>query len=272
MSIKARIKLITPEMAKKILDKAAESGCINRQINRFKVETYADAIKKGQWKDNGVAISFDENGILMDGQHRLHACILAGLPISVMVHENVSRDTFDTFDCGVPRTAGQVLSMAGISKYSHTVASIVRGVNDLRHIGHTALNMMTMTNTQVREICEQDSEMYQYAAQFASCAVVTSKCLTPKMVGTVAYYLIRDLKQDIKVVENFLTGITSIDSSENPYINKLRRWLISHRGERMSDRTKLGYIILTWNAMVTNSRMPAYTEKNVETMPTFIAK
>ena len=272
MAIKARIKTFTPKNAQNILDAAIKSGCINRKINMNKVDRYVQAMKNGEWKQNGQPITFDENGILMDGQHRLKACVLANIPMTVMVHENVERSTFDTFDCGVPRTARQVVEMAGGKKYATQVASIIHGVHDLRSIGHTAMNSSNMTNTQVNDEYVANAELYDNVAQYASKCVVESKCAAPKLIGTVAYYLIKDRKQPIEEVETFITGITSIESSDNAYINKLRRWLMQHRMERISDRTKLGYIILTWNAMVCNEKIPTYSEKNVEVMPSFITK
>ena len=65
---------VTPHLASKWLQK---NSC-NRPLSQNTVYRYADAILSGEWKLNGDTIRFDSNGTLIDGQHRLHACVKAG--------------------------------------------------------------------------------------------------------------------------------------------------------------------------------------------------
>jgi hypothetical protein len=77
------------------------------------------ALKAGDWRVNGDTIKFDEDGLLIDGQHRLQAIITSGLPVQTYVIRGLPRGSFDTLDIGKPRTPADTLSSLG---YSQTIA------------------------------------------------------------------------------------------------------------------------------------------------------
>ena len=272
--IKHRTKLITPKMAQAFLDKTVDSGIVNRKISQKSVNQYAEAMKNGNWKLNGESIAFDENGFLLNGQHRLMACIQANTPFLTDIATNVPRDTFDTFDCGRTRSAGQVLQIANV-KYYNTIASIVRGLEELRAHGHTGNTNVKITNMYVLEEYQKNKELYDEIA--VSIASNPSRCLSAKMLGSVYFYLVHDLRQNLETVDNFIHGITSLDSNPNPAIDKFRKWLIISKNKSLhkTNRTLYGFIVLTWNAMVEGAeKLPTYSEKCEESfaneMPEFI--
>ena len=76
---------ITPEMALEIL---TNKNFKNRPIKKHALKRLTDAIKSGEWIVTNQGISFDPDGNLLDGQHRLHACIEANIPIDISVENN----------------------------------------------------------------------------------------------------------------------------------------------------------------------------------------
>jgi hypothetical protein len=85
------------------------------------IESYADEMKAGTW-DTSVAqtISFDTNGALVDGWHRLHAIEKAGVSLPFLVVRGVDPDSFANYD------AGKARSMAfrrGIDKNRQAIVS-----------------------------------------------------------------------------------------------------------------------------------------------------
>jgi hypothetical protein len=68
--------MVTPELAKQWL----EANTHNRPLSEELVIAYMVDMLDGRWQYNGDAIRFDHTGRLIDGQHRLHACIEAGVP------------------------------------------------------------------------------------------------------------------------------------------------------------------------------------------------
>lgn len=100
---------VTPEIAAVLL----ERNPANRKIKPAKVQNYAHDMKNGAWKFNGEPIIVANDGLLNDGQHRLAAIVDSQLPQKMLMVFGVERDTRDTLDQGVARTAGDYLSMGG---------------------------------------------------------------------------------------------------------------------------------------------------------------
>lgn len=123
---------ITPTRARQILDehnRRIESGeFVQRHISQNVVDQYATSLKLGQWSLNGESIKFDKSGNLIDGQHRLWACVKAqtSLPVFVVSDLPVTKDgikTIDTIDSGKKRTVADALKLEGISSVLQVTAA-----------------------------------------------------------------------------------------------------------------------------------------------------
>lgn len=139
---RAEIRDVTPDWARSILAKHDESILAGkyrqRPLNDKVAHRYATDMKAGNWGMTGQGISFDTDGNLLDGQHRLAAVILSGKTIKMLVMwdlppENCGVKTVNLFDIGKRRNAGQQLKINGMSYYSEIAAgarallSLVRG-------------------------------------------------------------------------------------------------------------------------------------------------
>lgn len=99
-------EVITPKKAEKWLT----HNRVNRHVSKKTVEAYARDMAEGRWNEKGsCGISFDENGQLRDGQHRLCAIIMADRPISMWVCRNVAEDSI--FDYGRKRTSADHIAI-----------------------------------------------------------------------------------------------------------------------------------------------------------------
>lgn len=271
MAIKVHTKTISPAMAKTMLETSYSLGASNRKVSNRHVDIYAEEMRSGRWKLNGVAVKLDEKGAILDGQHRLLACVQAGVPFQTILMTGVPRDTFDTLDCGRVRTTSQVLQMADV-KYNSLIASIIRGVAEIRSVGNMSHKEKPISNTASLEEYNKHSAAYDMAAAVGATAVAGTHAMTAKMCGAIYYHLTQDLKQSKDDVEKFIRESTSFDSSKNPVIDKLRKWNLANRGVKVSDRNRLGYVILSWNAMLKKGKAPKFCEKNIETFPKFETK
>lgn len=272
MAIKVRTKTITPALAQAMLQQSAELGACNRKVSQKYVELYANEMRANRWKLNGVAIKLDTDGRVLDGQHRLKACVLSGIPFQTIVMSGVENDTFDTLDCGRSRTPAQVLQMADV-KYHAVIASIIRGAAEIRSAGHTDMKEKKLSNTGALAEYKANAEIYDKAAIVSTSATNESHSMTVKLAGSVYFYLVHDLEQDEDTVEKFIREACSFDSSSDAVIDKLRKWNLANRTVKVSERTRLGYLILTWNAWVSGAKKaPRFMESNIAEMPTFITK
>lgn len=99
--------IVTPEMASDWLETRLWGG--NRKILPAKVEVWVKVIKSGDWKTTHQGIAFDEMGLIQDGQNRLKAISVAGIPVEVWVFPDMPRENFDAIDTGAGRQAAQFI-------------------------------------------------------------------------------------------------------------------------------------------------------------------
>lgn len=106
MQRKTAVK-ITPEMATHYLDKSKG----NRKLReRTKLMSYVKDMERGAWLYNGDAIRFSEDGVLLDGHHRLTACEKSGVPLisDIVV---IPSESIHTIDKGASRSEADSLVM-----------------------------------------------------------------------------------------------------------------------------------------------------------------
>lgn len=117
--MKSNYIMVTPEMAASWL----KSNRTNRNVSPLLVSRYADAMRKGEWQENnGETLKFDATGNLLDGQHRLNALLEAGVQLKFLVISDIPTSSFKTIDIGKPRTAADIVSIAGVQN-AHAIAS-----------------------------------------------------------------------------------------------------------------------------------------------------
>jgi hypothetical protein len=122
---KVNIITITPEMASALL----ELNTLNRPLSRGRVRMYADQMKRGQWKVNGESIKTSCNPLtgdvrLLDGQHRLVACVESGVSFETLAVSDLDESVFSVIDRGKARGNHDVLAIAGIKNGSHIAPAV----------------------------------------------------------------------------------------------------------------------------------------------------
>jgi hypothetical protein len=122
VKIDISVETIDPHQAKEIL---AQAGPNFRTVNHTHVRFLADQMIKGKWQVNGEAIKFDQEGKLIDGQHRLHALLLIKKPLTTLVVRGLGKLT--TMDEGRSRSAADKLANRGF-KNAKAVAAMARMV------------------------------------------------------------------------------------------------------------------------------------------------
>jgi DNA repair protein RadD len=120
--IKTEQRCVTPAQAEHMLKASATR---NRATNTAVVKRLAKDMKDGGWVFNGEPIILDPAGNLLDGHHRLHACVLAGVPFETLVVTGVANTAILTIDTGSSRDGTDVLEFAGHTK-AKTLAATAR--------------------------------------------------------------------------------------------------------------------------------------------------
>lgn len=116
---------ITPELADDWLKKNTN----NRPVREQFVKQLVKKIKNGEWQiETCDAIGFYEDGTLANGQHRLKAISLAGVPVYACVKYNIPKEAAVCIDSGKSRTAADNVRIAtsGNEFYSSKFANAMR--------------------------------------------------------------------------------------------------------------------------------------------------
>lgn len=99
---------ITPAMAASFLENNSRD---NRHLNMNDVRKYARDIKNGKFFCTHQGIAFDEDGNLIDGQHRLEAIKLADRPVDMLVTRNLPHDVIQFLDHGRTRSIADTMTV-----------------------------------------------------------------------------------------------------------------------------------------------------------------
>ena len=113
---------ITPELAKDLLQDYNKN---NRNISQIQVARIAKDMKDGNWQVNGETIKFAKNNYLIDGQHRLQACVLADTPFETYVIYDLDNSVIDSVDTGRRRSDNDILKLNGF-KSSRELVTVCR--------------------------------------------------------------------------------------------------------------------------------------------------
>lgn len=120
--MKAEITTITPQMAKNFLKRNDR----NRSIRKNSVQRYARDMARGNWDVNGQTIIVNGR-TLIDGQHRLLACIEADVPFKTVLVTGVNTDTIVSVDSGMKRSLSDVLTINGMDNAQALAATAYLG-------------------------------------------------------------------------------------------------------------------------------------------------
>ena len=128
MAITAKVEKITPEIAKEYLKMNSRNP--RKRMDWSTINKYASDIAAGLWTLNGEAIIFDEDGYLVNGQHRLCGVVKANVPFQTLVVRGVARG-ITNYDGQLRRTVTQnVNARSNVSVNSHISSAAKLIVNN----------------------------------------------------------------------------------------------------------------------------------------------
>lgn len=233
---------VTPALAKRWLEKNADN---NRNPKRSKIPGYARDMLAGLWNSNtGETIKFDETERLIDGQNRLMAVVMAGVPVDFDVATGLPSDAMRVLDSGSARTGMDVLKIASASDRART-ASIVRWVilwDAKLFMGNGGA--LTPTNSEILDRYRQDAGMFDAAAKRAT------DCQN-RGIGTgapagVAHYLFSRVDQELahQFFDQYISGANLPDKSA---VLALRNKIARQRIDRLKRPEQLALFVRAWN-------------------------
>ena len=160
------IRTIDSVMAKELL----EGQTKNRKISKSTVKKYKEFMKLGQWVLNGEPLIFGGSK-LIDGQHRLTACVESGQSFRVVWIELDKEEVFKTLNQGKRRNGADVLSVFGHANSTNVFSSIcilarIDKFGELGYQGFGNAGRLPIPNHEVEE----------YASKYPHLDVSIRKC------------------------------------------------------------------------------------------------
>jgi hypothetical protein len=233
---------VNAEMARRWIRLNIEN---NRPINQQRVMQYARDMRTGKWHENGDTIKFAVGGELIDGQHRLLACIDCGIGFWSLVAYGVKKEAFVTIDRHQARTVGQVLHLStGISNYGH-LAGALSWLYRFRDGIVLPLTSARPTSGELAELFAEHPGM----AESVKVAVSTNTRFRFGSVGAMAMCHYTFSRQDATLCEAFFdalavgAGLREIDP-----VFRLRERIIASQAKRLPVYDLIALTFKAWNA------------------------
>jgi hypothetical protein len=150
--MRTAIEKITPHIAETLLAKNSN----NRTISHFHIDAMARDMKHGRWELTGEAIKISPSGHLLDGQHRLMACVKAGRSFQTLVIYDLP--SYEMGDAGSKRTYGNVLQMSGVKNGNATGAAAQKLIS----LAHEVYNKRS-SRSEVVDLVRRQPDIAEWA-------------------------------------------------------------------------------------------------------------
>jgi len=230
---------ITPEIA----DVFLERKNINRSFRLPQLNRLKRAIEQERWEVNGETIIFDQDGRLIEGQHRLKAVSETRQTIWALIVHGIDRERFKTMGQGAKRTAGDILGIQGV-KNSRSIAAALRWVyryeNDLMANANPNITDDELADTLPDHLAIIDSLPF---------GIKCHSIAAPGMV-TALHYLCR--KRDVAMANHFYWSLATGEQMErgDPILilrERIRPKVQKQARSILRDEEKAPIIANTWN-------------------------
>ena len=251
---------ITPTLAAGWLAKNTK----NRPVRQSVVLKYAADIQAHNWRLNGATIVMSDKGNILDGQHRLLACIQAGEAFETFVASGVDEEAFVTIDSGTSRKFSDVLNILGYPDPTR-LSALTRGWWEYTKRGKlgTTGKEQTATNQELKEWLNDNSEVLLGCLHGISPAMRLLRGSTAAWgVAWIACGVIEETDRDF-FFERLKDGQ---NLAEGDAIFALRRLLQEKEG-LFAPNLMLAYLIKGWNKFRARENILVISVRASEAMP-----
>lgn len=264
-TIQAEVTTITPTRARRLID-----GQKNIRTPSMKlVKRYAADMASGRWDINGEAIKLDADGNLIDGQHRLLACIESGKEFRTLIVEGVESDY--NIDRGRGRNHADYLRREhGVPNATQIAPAIATLITAARSTWaevntHTTANQTTYVSTQeIVDFARQFDDEVRFAAIMPKRRGMkgTGWLIRVRLVGALSY---RDK------IEEFCDGVLTGEAlTKNDARLTLRNSMIQSRTPSV-DRSATDWYsyrtVVAWNAYAQDRALARLTWRADSVIP-----
>ena len=263
-----KYETITPSQAQQWLDKPAK----NRTLSDRRVTLYAHAMQRGDWLLTSQGIAFDEFDTLIDGQHRLHAIVKAGVPIEMLVIRAASNRSQLVLDQGAKRTPHDQIGLREGWKVLPIHTAVAKSM--LSSVGGYGQQERREIASDI-QLLDRFYVKHHKAIEFAvenlwvkqkiDHRQLRGVCIAPVIAPVARAFYSVDHNLLLRFCDVLQTGISE-GRDESPIV-VLRNWLLAGRELKLSTRqTKDRYIIYKKTELGLSAFLTGRTIQNLNRM------
>ncbi len=242
--------VITPPLAEKWVERNGK----NRSRSDSTIYAYARDMRNKRWDYTGDPISFDLHGNLINGQHRLLACIIAETPFESAVVTGLPPEAQKAMDQGRPRLLPDILVLDGIDHRSpNRLAATARVILQIKLMGEgqAAVGYRSRRNTRAELL-----EIVGRHPLLKDSIVLVEKTKGPPASLLAALHYIGSIILEMPekadaFIRVFQSGVPAYD---NCAAHSLREFLLRHQAKstRLLPEVIFKSTIRAWNAFTQN--------------------
>lgn len=240
---RAEVITATPALAQEWLDRNVH----NRPVRKNKVASYARDMKAGKWALNGEAVKFAMDGVLLDGQHRLHAVVAAGVSVQMLVVSGLANETQSTMDSGVKRTTGDAFGLEG-KKNAQNLAATLKKIWMWQQGDHKFSANSNPTTAECADLLLRHPEIH-HSVEVAIHIRTTFRPLPPSIVGTAHFVLSQVSPEEADVFFARVSDGAGLQPGHPILTLRSRVTNETLSGASVHTYQRMAYVIRTWNAV-----------------------
>lgn len=229
----------------------------NRPQIRANIDFVKEELLNNRFLFNGQSITFDWNGILQDGQHRLIAISELDVEAEILVVRGVNPEAFKTIDTGAKRTSRDVLGINKIPYASALASAINRILNKFDQSRKTGISgAVKFSNTEILDFYNSNKQELDDIATFIHTLYSSeTKIITPAL-GIAMLFLLK--KENPNKAKSFIREIyTGTKESEDISALTLRKRLLNLKieGFKINNTMYRNLFILAFRAYCQNRNL-----------------
>lgn len=258
-TMQTEVIVLTPNKARELLEK----NTCNRPPRQAVIDDYAHLMSTGKWYLTHQGIAISKTGKILDGQHRLLACVKANIPIDIMLTTGLDDSLFSKVDVGFNRSIGAMMAIAGINNYNRNAAGITlylamkkKGSKTFVMGGSNHKREYAITADEVIEEYKLHPETYDQIDRMADKYSRKYKILPARTIYGFIAFLHLERNHNLSLAEHFFNKVYTIDldysNSNAPKV------LFDHLIRNVSGTTRLKPLIISamivkaWNLYYKN--------------------
>ncbi|MFF5422127.1 hypothetical protein, partial [Streptomyces misionensis] len=188
-----------------------------------------------------------EDGIVLDGQHRLHAVVEADVDVMMVVVSDLPMEVQETMDTGSRRTTADVFGLRGKTN-AQTLAAVLKRVWLWDQGDRKFAKNQSPTNAECAQLLDKHPEIHR-SVEIAARTYLTFRGLPKSICGT-AHHILSRIALD-EAVWFFARVGDGADLPVGHPILTLRNRIMTDRSDRKNipEHLYMAYVIRSWNAV-----------------------